>query len=139
MTRQLFVIQIEEPYKKSYLVMHETSALQSKKVENTLYTYGFHVEFFRRRSTVRNNIIKNRSSTSPSSNIDLHSGPIKGSSRTLIGVIDRSSGITRKIPGFKKLNQPVTFRFSEDYEVQLNLIKCTVISEAILTKLILYV
>lgn len=65
---------------------------------NAYCTYGFQEEFFRRRSMVRNKIIKNLSSTSPSSNIALHSGPKIGSWSTLIGVIARSSGTTSRSP-----------------------------------------
>jgi len=63
-----------------------------------LYTYGFHEEFLRRRSKVRNKFIRNLSSTSPSSNIALHSGPRRESCNTLIGVIAKSSGTTNRTP-----------------------------------------
>lgn len=65
---------------------------------NVYCTYGFQEEFFRRCSMVRNKIIKNLSSTSPSSSIALHSGPRIGSWSTLIGVIARSSGTTSRSP-----------------------------------------
>lgn len=63
-----------------------------------LHTYGFHEEFLRRRSKVRNKFIRNLSSTSPSSNIALHSGPRRESCNTLIGVIAKSSGTTNRTP-----------------------------------------
>lgn len=78
------------------------------------YTYGFHEEFLRRRSTVKNKIIKNLSSTSPSSNIALHSGPRAGSWSTLIGVIAKSRGTTSKTPEFyKEVNKLVTIASEE--------------------------
>ena len=68
--------------------------------QSAFYTYGFHEEFLRRRSKVSNKIIKNLSSTSPSSNIALHSGPRRESCNTLIGVIAKCSGTTNKTPEF---------------------------------------
>lgn len=57
-------------------------------------TYGFQEERGRRRSKVRNKMMRKRSSTWPSSNMERHSGPRRGSWRTLIGVIANSSGTT---------------------------------------------
>lgn len=72
--------------------------LRIQKKKCALYTYGFHEEFLRRRSKVRNKFIRNLSSTSPSSNIALHSGPRRESCNTLIGVIAKSSGTTNRTP-----------------------------------------
>lgn len=82
-------------------------------------TYGFQEEFFRSRSNVRNKIIKNLSSTSPSSNIALHSGPIRGSCKTLIGVIAKSNGTrSRTSDKFPEFFFP--FRTKITYEVEID-------------------
>lgn len=88
---------------KSQLLGDKSNTFYIKLIQ---YTYGFQVEFLRRRSTVRNNIIKNLSSTSPSSYIALHSGPSRGSCKTLIGVMAKSSGTKNSTPdSFSQVNQ----------------------------------
>lgn len=83
-----------------------TSNLVLYSIDKSFVTYGFHDEFFLINSNVRNKIIKNLSSTSPSSNIAEHTGPNIGSCNTLIGVIAKLRGTTNKTPEIFQNKEP---------------------------------